>query len=535
MEFDTLIVNGTVVDGTEAPRYKADVGITADRIAAVGELSDSQAGRIIDASGLVVAPGFIDMHSHSDVTMLDDPRGESKAHQGVTTEVTGNCGASPFPAGVLGGPELRRRAPIAPLPVSPTEWEWSDLDGWADRLESSGIGLNVVPQVGHTALKLAAGAPLSRPANDEELATMRRLAAEAVEQGAVAVTNGLTGHHYANAPTSEIAAVVEAVALYENVFYSSHARLWGGENFKAAEEAVEIGRITGVPVNYSHIAIIDSRLHGRAAEMADILEQGRTEGMDVTFDVYPYTAAAASLRTLTTPWMEVGGVEATQARLRDPATRERARTEMERGWWGDIPWDWNSIVISKIGPEGDPVHLGRSVADIARSRNAGPLDTHLDLIVEDGEIESVMHNRTEADMRHFLAHPMSMIGSDGAAHSPTGIWSVTRPHPRHYGTYPRILGRYVRDENVLSLETAVHKMTAAPARRLGLRDRGRVAAGLVADVAVFDPDTVIDRATFEDPHQYPDGVLHVFVNGKPIVADGRHTGALPGRVLRRGQ
>ena len=412
------------------------------------------------------------MHSHSDVTMLDDPRGESKAHQGVTTEVTGNCGASPFPSGVLGGRELRRRAPIAPLPVSPTEWEWSDLEGWADRLESSGIGLNVMPQVGHTALKLAAGAPLSRPANDEELATMRRLAAEAVEQGAVAVTNGLTGHHYANAPTSEIAAVVEAVALYENVFYSSHARLWGGENFKAAEEAVEIGRITGVPVNYSHIAIIDSRLHGRAAEMADILEQGRTEGMDVTFDVYPYTAAAASLRTLTTPWMEVGGVEATQARLRDPATRERARTEMERGWWGDIPWDWNSIVISKVGPEGDPAHLGRSVADIARSRNAGSLDTHLDLIVEDGEIESVMHNRTEADMRHFLAHPMSMIGSDGTAHSPTGIWSVTRPHPRCYGTYPRILGRYVRDEERALAGDGGPQDDRAPGREVGPTGQG---------------------------------------------------------------
>ena len=445
MAFDTVILNGTVVDGTGRPPYRSDVGIAGGKIVAVGKLGDAEAQRKTDATGVVVAPGFIDMHAHSDVTMLDDPGGESKAHQGVTTEVSGNCGSSPFPAGRLGsGAELRRVRPLHPLPVSPTEWDWTDLDGWANHTESAGISLNIVPQVGHGALKAAAGAPASRPADQDELATMRRLTAEAVEQGAVAVTNALTGPHFENAPTSEIVALVEAVAPYQNAFYSTHSRLWGGYHFKAVEEAVEIGRRTGVAVEYSHIAIIDCRYHGKANEMAGIFEIARSEGVDITYDVYPYTAGAASFTSLIPPWMEEGGTEATLAQLRDPATRRRAREEMEGGWWGGMPWDFDAPVISKVGADGDPGHLGRSLAEIAESRGTDSLDTLLDMVVEDPDVESVMHNRSEDVMRYFLAHPLSMIGSDGTAVSPDGIYGATKPHPRLYGTYPRILDSLVK-------------------------------------------------------------------------------------------
>ena len=534
MAFDTVILNGTVIDGTGRPGYRADVGVAGGKITAVGDLAEAEAEERIDAAGHVVCPGFIDMHSHSDTTMLDDPRGESKAYQGVTTEVTGNCGSTPYPSGIYSGPELREQRPVHPLPKSPTEWPWTTLDGWADHLESVGIGLNIVPQVGHGTLKHAVGAPADRPATADELRHMKRLAAEAVEQGAVALTNGLTGLQFTGAPTEEIVALVEAVAPYQNAFYASHARLGGGYHFKALEEAIEIGRRTGVAVEYSHIGIIDLNHHGRAAEMVDIIERAREGGQDVTYDVYPYTAAAASLQSLVPVWMEAGGVAATQEKIADPDLRARALEELEEGFWGGIPWDWDSVVISKVGAEGDPEQLGRSVAEIAESRKSGPLDTLLDLVVEDGNIESVVHNRIESDIRYFVSHPLAMIGSDGTAISPDGIWSTTKPHPRCYGTYPRILGRYARDESVFPLETAVHKMSGFPAERLGLRDRGRVEEGLVADLVVFNPDTVIDNATFDDPHQYPEGIPYVFVNGQAIISEGRHTGALPGRVIRRG-
>ena len=535
MAFDTLIVNGTVVDGTGKPSYKGDVGITGGKIAAIGELTESAAADKIDAAGHVVAPGFIDMHAHSDVTMLDDPRGESKAYQGVTTEVSGNCGSTPYPAGILEtGEKLRSLQPTHPIPHSPTKWAWNDLDSWANYTEDAGIALNIVPQVGHSSLKRAAGAPFSRPADPDELALMKKLGAEAIEQGAAAVTNGLTGAHFENAPTSEIVALVQAAKSYENAFYSTHPRLAGGWHFKAVEEAVEIGRQTGVSVEYSHIAIIDSRHHGKAEEMASIFDQAREDGVDIAFDLYPYLAGAAGFTSLTPAWLEAPGKGAAADMLADPATRSRAKEEMKGGWWGDMPFHFDKIVVVKVGPTGDRDHLGRSLEEIAESRGTDPLDTILDMIIEDPSVESVMHNRTEEDMRYFLSHPLSIIGSDGTAISPDGIWKVTQPHPRIYGCHPRVLGRYVREEGVLSMESAVHKMTGFPADRIGLRDRGRVEEGLVADLVVFDPVTVVDVSTYQDPHRYPEGIPHVFVNGEAIVSEGKHSGALPGRVLRRG-
>ena len=287
-------------------------------------------------------------------------------------------------------------------------------------------------------------------------------------------------------------------------------------------------------VEYSHIAIIDSRHHGKADEMASIFERARDDGTDIAFDLYPYLAGAAGFVSLTPAWMEGQGVDAVLKMLADPATRRRAREDMEGGWWGDMPWHFDKIVIVKVGPEGDRSHLGRSVEEIAESRGTHPLETVLDMILEDPRVESVMDNRTEEDMRSFLAHPLSIVGSDGTAISPDGIWSVTQPHPRIYGTHPRVLGHYVREEGVLSLEDAVRKMTGFPAERIGLRDRGRIEEGLAADLVVFDPETVVDVATYEDPHRFPEGVPHVFVNGEAIVRDGELTGALPGRVLRRG-
>ena len=534
MAFDLLIKNGTVVDGTGGPRRAADVGIAGGKITAVGSLAEATAARIIDAKGLVVAPGFIDMHTHSDTTMLKDPGGESKAHQGVTTEVTGNCGHSPFP--------VSKNAEHAAIQRSSwqfrtPDWDWTDLDGWADAQHRTGISLNIAPQVGQGAIRKAVGLNDDRPPTEDEMKEMRSLAAEAVEQGAFAVSTGLTTAPSSYATTDELVELVEAISPYEGAFYVSHARLWANEHVRAVEECVEIGRRAGVPAQYSHMAIVDSRNFGDGPSMVEVVDRARDEGMDVTYDMYPYTAAGSGLMQLVPEWLQEGGVPSMLRRLRDPQLRQRAREDLVKyGWFRGLPFVWESLVLSNISTDANQDLVGLSIGQVAERRKADPYETLLALIdEEDNRVGIVMHNRTESDIRFFLGHEAAMIGSDGNAISPTGSQSVDQPHPRFYGTFPRVLGRYVREEpSVLSLEVAIRKMTGLPAERLTLKDRGLIAEGLVADIVLFDPDTVIDRATFEAPHQYPVGIPYVFVAGTAVVDGGTHTGARPGRVLRRG-
>ena len=533
MPFDAVIKNGIVVDGTGKPRFTADVAIDKGKIAAVGDLSDAEAGRSIDATGQVIAPGFIDMHSHSDVTMLDDPGGESKAFQGVTTEVTGNCSYTPYPAGAAGTETLR--AAMGSTLRSRAAWTWSTLDGWAETTEAAGVSLNLAPLVGHGALRVAAGATEDRPLTDDKLAEMRRLAAEATEQGAFGLSTGLTLAPSMYAETDEIVSVVEAISPYQDAFYATHARIWAGWHIKALEEAAEIGRRAGVPVEFSHIAIVDPRAYGQGEQIVEVIERARAGGLDMTCDVYPYTAGASGLSQMLPSWLQDGGVDAMLARLRDPADRTRAFDDMAGGWFRGLPWTWDKMFISYVGSEANQGVVGRSLDAIAEDLGVDPREIVLSLIDEENnEVGVIGHNRIESDLRFFMRYEHTMIGSDGRAISPTGPRANDKSHPRFYGCYPRILGRYVRDDGVLSLESAIYKMSGLPAARLGLKDRGRVADGLVADLVIFDPETVIDHATFEHPQQLSTGVGHLFVNGAAVISDGEHTGAKPGRVLRRG-
>lgn len=535
MNFDTIIRGGTVITGDSSPGFKADIGISGGRITAMEDLSDAipNTANVIDAEDRVVCPGFIDIHTHSDVTVIDHPGAESKAYQGVTTEVTGNCGFSPFPAAISNFGETPKG--FGSSLRSATEWSWTDLAGYADLIHSQGVSINIAPLIGHSALRVAAGAVDDREPTDDELAFMRRAVRVAMEQGAFGMSTGLTLPPSSYADTHEIVSLASEMSSFDHAFYATHARVWAGMHIKAIEEAVEIGRRAGVPVQFSHIAIIDSREYGNGDQLVAVIDEARARGQDVTCDMYPYTASSSGFSQLLPGWVQEGGVAAMLERLRDPETRKKVHQDTSKGWFGGLPWSFEPHVVATVASERNSGLIGKTLAEIAEMRGVDGIEAMLMLIdEEDNQVSEIMHNRVEGDVRYFMEYEHAMIGSDGNAIERSGIWESSMPHPRFYGTFPRVLGRYVRDEPLISLETAVHKMTGMPARRLGLSDRGVLREGAVADVVVFDPAIVCDEATFEDSHRYPAGIPHVLVNGEPVIRDGKHTGARPGGVLKRG-
>ena len=535
---DTIIKNGTIVDGTGQLRYKADIGIQAGRIQTIGKLQDVSAKHLIDASTLIVAPGFIDMHSHSDMSLFDDPGGESKAFQGVTTEVTGNCSYSAFPIA------KDRKGDLGMGSMDwPVEWEWNDLDGWAEALESKGISINIAPQLGQAALQVAVGAVEERPVTRDEMRKMQRLAEESIEQGAFALSTGLSLSPSGYMQTEEVSELMKVLSRYEGVFYVTHSRFAAGKHVTAIEEAVEIGRTASVPVHYSHLAIIarpdlggwrqPEGLRGHGPEMLDVFENARNHGIDITYDTYPFTAAGAGVDQLVPIWAQAGGTETYMQRLKNQATRDAIRKEVAAGT-GGVPPRFDTWVISDVQSDTNQSLVGQSISEIAEQREVDPAEATLQLEEEErGAVSAVVHGRAERDVEYFLSHPIGMIGSDGNAVSPTGSQSQKQIHPRFYGTYPRILGRYVREQSLISLETAIGKMTGMPAARLGITDRGQVLEGLVADLVIFDQEKIIDHSTFEKPHQLSEGIQYLLVNGEPVISNGIHTQSRAGRVLRR--
>ena len=386
MDLDTLIGGALVIDGTGRPGRPADIGIRAGRIVAVAEpgalsVDGTAARERIDAGGHVLSPGFIDIHTHSDLTLLDDPGADSKVQQGVTTEVTGNCSYSPFPIGPDGpGP---MRANFGPELDTTQDWDWTDLDGWAARLETNGIGCNLAPLVGHSAVRTAVGLGVDREPTADELASMVRLVGASVEQGAFGLSTGLTLTPSSFATTDEIVALAGALRPYPSAFYATHARVWAGEHVHALEEAADIGRRAGVPVQFSHIAIIDKRAYGRTGDLTDVIDGARARGQDMTADVYPYTAGGTHLMQFLPEWVQDGGLEPMLGRLRDRGERARVRESAALGWFRGLPWDWDTLVISDIETEANRALVGRSIADAAGIRGEDPLDTFLALIDEE--------------------------------------------------------------------------------------------------------------------------------------------------------
>ena len=525
--FDLVIRNGTLIDGTGTPSRRADVGVKDGKITAIGTIPtgvDSE--REIDIPQMVLSPGFIDIHTHSDLTLIEDGLGESKLRQGVTTEVVGNCSFAAFP---IDPSRLDLHADhLARATAAVVPW-WTDLDGYAEALEDSGLAINVAALAGHGTLRVAAMGVDQRPPTPDELDRMQRDLAAALDQGAFGMSTGLTHVPSAYGGFEEVVALARVLAS-RDALYATHSRGGKTSELGSVGEAIDLGRETGVRVEFSHMAINHPDRWGTGAELVSHLDDARNDGIDIFFDVYPYHASSSSLTQYLPPWVQAGGTEALRIRMSDPHERRRALVDMTEGWFGGIPWLWDRFMISQ-SPDGYGV--ASTLADLAESTNTDPYELTIQLCEKYGnELQVVLFYRTEEDMETFLAHPLAVVGSDGnaiAIDQPTA-----RPHPRSFGTFPRVLGRYVRERQVIGLVEAIRKMTGEPARRLGLADRGVVREGAIADLVVFDPATIIDNAEFGEPATAPTGVDYVIVAGEVMVDPRGTSSQRPGRVLRWG-
>ncbi|HEV2303280.1 MAG TPA: D-aminoacylase [Stellaceae bacterium] len=531
MRCDILIRGGLVIDGSGSPGRVADMAIRGGRIAAIGSALSGDAGKTIEASGLAVAPGFIDVKTHSDFTLPINPKAESKVRQGVTTEIIGHCGFSVAPAlaGRVG--ELRDYlSASAPwLPFRETSFA-EYLDGFPR------VAVNAGMLVGHNTLRLMAMGMAARAPSAAELEHMAEMLEEGLAAGALGFSTGLFTPPGAWAGRDEILALCRIVERHK-ARYFTHLRDESNKVLEAVEEAIDIARLCRIHVEIVHLKCSGIDNWGKAKTVLGMLEAARAEGLDIDCDAYPYAAGSNPLKNLLPQWVQEGGVEAMLARLGEKEARERIRAEIaESGLnnWGRLSsWDCVQISISPNLPQ----HAGSMIGALAAARSADPLDFLCDYLIEDkGATRVLITSIAEEDIRDILRSASALVGSDGNCVAPYGDVGQGLPHPRFYGTFPRVIGHYVGAERVLPLERAIAKMTGASARAMGLEERGLLREGFHADVAIFDPADFVDRATYEKPHQFPSGErTSVIVNGILVVENARHTGALPGRVLRRGR
>jgi len=529
-DYDLLLVGGTLVDGTGEARRSADVAVNGDRIAAIGDLTGRTARRTVDVSGLVVAPGFIDMSGQSEATILVDPRGVSKVTQGVTTEVTGEgVSIAPVNANTLRGDSAQYAA-----------WgltvDWRDLDGYFARLERSGTPINIATFVGATQVRKYVLGDARRAPTPSELDRMAALVDAAMRQGALGVSSALVYAPALYANTAELVALARVAGRYGGV-YATHIRNEGAGIDRALDEAFHIGRAAHLRVEVWHLKVGGQANWGRMPRILARFARLRAAGVSVGANSYPYTASATGLAVSIPAWAHEGGDEAMVRRLRDPTVRTRIRREMggDRGQASVSRGAGRLSGVLVLGVLDSTLrrYEGRRIADIARDEGRDPYDVLFDILIADhANTGAAYFSMSERDVRDAVAAPWVGVGSDFGATAPDGPLQMRRVHPRAYGTFPRILGRYVRDGHALTLEAAIRKMSAVAAVRMGLAQRGLLREGYFADITVFDPNVIADRATFEDPHQPSVGVRYVLVNGRFTMDDGRLTGERPGRPLR---
>ncbi|MDA1163751.1 MAG: D-aminoacylase [Planctomycetota bacterium] len=514
--FDVLIRSGQIVDGTGNPWFHADVAIRADRIVAIGKLVDATAKTVIDARGKVVAPGFIDIHSHSDLLLLEDGNAPSKIRQGVTTEVLGE--------GSSAGPSRTGR--------------FKRLGDYFDEIERADVAVNVASYVGlNNVWQGVMGSSFDRPTSDQ-ITQMKVILDEAMSDGACGLSSMLAMPPGSLTTTDDIVDLCSVVARHGGI-YSTHNRNEGTGIFDAVKEAIEIGERAGVPVDIIHLKIADQKCWGRMADVIELIEAARGRGVNVQANVYPYTRGNNNLASIIPPWAHEGGTLKLIERLNDATLRPRLKHEIREGlpgWYNHftaVGGDWSRMLVSgKGGYEG--LTLDRIITTRTQGKDVDSLDELFDILIEHGgSVPTVYAHHTEDDMNLAMRQPWCSIGSDGSAYAIDGPLRRGNPHPRNFGTFPRVLGVYVRERNVLRLEDAIRKMTSLNAERLSLVDRGVLRPGGFADVTVFDAQRVIDKSTYNAPFQYSEGIEHVIVNGRVVLSNGQPTGAQPGHALRR--
>ena len=529
--YDIVIRNGRLIDGTGSPWYSGDVGIRDGKIASIGNLASVDSRRVLDARGMVVAPGFIDMLGQSELTILVNSHLPSKIFQGITTEFTGE-GGSPAPLN-----EAIKKADHLAYEHFNIAPDWTTFRQYFARLEKQGMGINLGSFVGATQVRRMVLGDDNRAPSQAELEQMRSLVRESMKDGAVGVSTSL---QYAPAPyatTEELIALAAESAPFGGV-YATHLRSEGGAIIDALDEAIRIGREAKVPVEVWHLKAAGKPNWGRMPEIIAHIEEARQSGVDISANTYAYPAWFNAFSAFIPPWAHDGGDAKLLERLKDPATRARLRKEMETpatDWdneWQEVPGP-EAILVSVVHTPQLQALQGKTIADIARLWGKDPIDTVFDLLIQDDAYTYVaVFGMSEPDVSLALMQPWVSVNNDSQGTAPDGLLGKEHPHPRAYGTFPRILRKYVREEKKLRLEEAIRKFTALPAQRMRLADRGVLKAGMWADVVVFDPQTVSDRATFENPNQLSEGMQYVLVNGVPVIDGGKATDSLPGKVIR---
>jgi N-acyl-D-amino-acid deacylase len=531
---ELAILGGTVLDGTGKAPFAADLGIQGDRIVKVGRIKKGEALKEIEARGDMVAPGFIDTHSHSDLMVLNEPEILPKLMQGITTELLGQDG--------IGAAPIRREQAAAWRQYlsglsgdPPIAWDWESLDEYAERIAGVVPGLNEVLLVPMGNVRLTVMGMEDEPADEGQIRAMENEIRKGLEEGAVGISLGMIYPPCTYFRRAEMVRLFRACAE-RGGFLVVHTRSGGDRVLEATEEIIALAEEGEVPLHISHFKVSGKRNWSKMRQALEILEKAKRGGMDIGFDIYPYTAGSTMFMAILPPWALEGGVEKMLQRLRDPQVRRKLSDQFLQpapkdptapGWENHANLiGWENLMISSVSRPEHQSWVGRFVSDIAKTLQRDPAETALDILLEEeGRVGMISFLMTEENVIMGMKHPLAMICTDGLLGG--------NPHPRVYGTYPRILGRYVREARIMDLEEAIPKMTSLPARRLGLNDRGIIAEGKAADLVIFDPDEVLDRATYENPRQYPVGIRHVLVNGVHSVADGKFTGKRGGRVLRR--
>lgn len=538
--FDILIRNATIIDGTGKPAYAGELAIADGKIAAVAAKIDGEAKKVIDAEGHVVCPGFIDAHGHSDFTLFVNHRGESKVRQGITTEVTGNCGFTAGPITAEHEDDLVHY--LANTIVLSDElranWKWKSQDEFLRHSARNGLSFNVVPLVGQGMIHVGVMGFDDRMPDPEELEKMKAMLRTELDAGFYGMSMAFEYEPGNYIRLEEVAEMCKVLKEYDCI-YTIHMRNEGMDLLDCVKHAIEIGRMSGCKVEVSHLKARYIANWGKTAEALKLIESAREEGLDIAFDVYPYAAYGAGLIDLIPPWVKKDGPRIMCERLRDKELRAKALYDMEHGLTG---WDsimkgpgWESCVqIASLKTEANKYCEGLRISQIAEKRGCTGYEAVVDLMVEeDASIKCVWFAMNEDELVSIMKHPMAIFGTDGRACATYGELSKGAVHPRYYGTYPRIMGHYVRDEKIFSLEEAIQKSTSAPARRFGIDGRGELKEGYHADIVVFSRENIAETNSFAAPHSYPAGIDYVIVNGSIVIDHGEHTDTLPGIILRK--